>query len=97
MKSIDYPTYRFKDHDPVLDELLTLYRTLDAKLTELAADARVSRSTLVNWGLKNPRKRKVRRPQFATVKAVARAMGGDVVISGPAARGRLKLVDLVAS
>jgi len=70
-----YPTYLFGDHDPILDQIDTLIADSGMKLAEVAVRSHVADGTLINW-----RKRKTKRPQFATVKAVVRAMGAELNI-----------------
>jgi DNA-binding phage protein len=64
-----YNTYRFRDKDPVIDMLRTRFQDGKYTYVGVAADSGVTESTLRNWfgG-------KTRKPQFATVQAVARAM-----------------------
>lgn len=73
-----YKTYNFKDKDPVIDILRRLVE-LDAAAASLSFGkmlerveqrSGVSSSTLYNW-FNGP----TCRPQFATVQAVARALG----------------------
>jgi hypothetical protein len=78
-----YPTYKFKDHDPILDKVDTLFELSGSEATDgkpltfetIAAKSQVAKTTLTNW-----RKRKVKRPQFATVAAVMGALGGEIVV-----------------
>jgi transcriptional regulator with XRE-family HTH domain len=70
-----YPSYLFKDHDPILDAIDTLIADSGWTFGEIAVGSGVTRTTLTNW-----QKRKVRRPQFATIKAVTRAVGGELRI-----------------
>jgi transcriptional regulator with XRE-family HTH domain len=73
-----YKSYHFKDHDPALDaidrmrELAGLESFHD--VGRISADSGVSTSTLRNW-----HSRKTKRPQHASIMAVARALGGDAV------------------
>jgi transcriptional regulator with XRE-family HTH domain len=71
-----YPSYLFKDHDPVLDAIDTLIADRGETFAKIERASGVTATTLSNW-----RKRKTKRPQFATVKAVARALGADVIIT----------------
>lgn len=69
-----YPSYLFKEHDPILDHLDELMRLANnPPLTSVAISAGVTRGTLINW-----RRRKVKRPQFASVAAVANALGASL-------------------
>ena len=80
-----YPSYLFKTHDPVLDQLDTLIQDSDLSHTRIAATSGVSTTTLSNW-----RKRKTKRPQFCTIVAVARALGADVQLTANNKVVRLK-------
>ena len=77
-----YKSYAFKDHDPILDQIDRLYElssnaygTGPMSMAQVENKSGVTASTLRNW-----RDRKTRRPQFATVKAVAKALGADLAI-----------------
>ncbi len=72
MKVKLYKTYSFKDKDPIIDHLRNPVN--GKSYSELAKDSGVSSSTLANW-FDGPTKR----PQFATIAAVARAIGPDGV------------------
>ena len=65
-----YTTYVFKDYDPILDELRTVVMDSGLKFSQIA-ECGVSQSTLYSWF----KKRKTRRPQFATISAVALSCG----------------------
>lgn len=67
-----YKTYSFKDKDPVVDELRTIVQDSKASYTKIHEMSGVSTTTLYNW-FDGPTKR----PQYATVMAVARALGYD--------------------
>jgi transcriptional regulator with XRE-family HTH domain len=71
-----YPSYLFKHHDPVLDAIDTLRSRSGLKTKVLAEKSGVRAGTLNNW-----RKRKTKRPQFATVKAVVKALGGELQVT----------------
>jgi hypothetical protein len=76
-----YPSYLFRDHDPVLDQIDTLFDKaraagLEVSRAKVAKETNVSASTMLNW-----RKRRTKRPQFATVAAVANYLGGELTIS----------------
>ncbi len=64
-----YKTYSFVTKDPVIDLLRTVKDDTKAKIAHISGDSGVSSGTLYNWF-----SGKTRRPQFATVVAVARAM-----------------------
>jgi len=80
-----YKTYRFKDKDPVIDELRTILQGVaevrgvtEAHLRKtIAYDIGMSPNTLWNWF-----RGATRRPQYASVKAVARALGGELSLTG---------------
>lgn len=69
-------TYNFSDWDPVLDELLSMWRTSKMPLVELATISGVRTDTLKRWfrigGRKPPHS-----PWHKNVAAVKRAMGYD--------------------
>lgn len=71
-----YPHYLFVDHDPILDQVDTVIADSGMALSGVAAIAHISPTTLSNWHL-----RKTKRPQFATVAAVLRAIGADIVVT----------------
>lgn len=79
MKITVYPSYLFRDHDPVIDKLHTLVADSGNSLKSEKARKKVSEasgvsaSTLHNWHL-----RKTKRPQFVTIAAVVTALGGDI-------------------
>ena len=63
-----YKSYNFVDKDPVIDKMRGMLK--GRKYSEVAAQSGVSATTLYNWfegGTK--------RPQYATVIAVTRALG----------------------
>jgi transcriptional regulator with XRE-family HTH domain len=70
-----YKTYSFRDKDPIIDRLRTLVADNGTSYADIGADSGVSPHTLWQW-FRGP----TRRPQFATVKAVARALGHDIEI-----------------
>jgi transcriptional regulator with XRE-family HTH domain len=65
-----YKTYSFRDKDPCIDQLRTPAKAV--KYSEIAAKSGVSEGTLRNWFHGT-----TRRPQHASVMAVARALGYD--------------------
>lgn len=69
-----YKSYVFREKDPVIDKLRTIVSDSDLSLTAIHDKSGVSTSTMWNWF-----HGKTRRPQFATVTAVARVCGQDVV------------------
>lgn len=71
-----YPTYKFRDHDPILDAIDTLRARSPMTNKQIHEKSGVSTSTLSNWA-----KRRTKRPQYATLKAVARSLGGEISIT----------------
>ena len=68
---IGYKTYLFKDKDPVIDLLRTIiFKEKSMTVQEVKELSGVSSSTLTKWFYGE-----TRRPQHATVKAVAIAIG----------------------
>lgn len=70
-----YPSYLFKEHDPILDTIDSVIAMSGAKRSGVAASAHLSDSTLRNWQL-----RKTKRPQFASITAVLRSLGAKVKV-----------------
>ena len=78
-----YVTYRFRDKDPMIDQLRTAcqeaypggdrHRKID--YADISEKSGVSVSTLYNWF-----EGETRRPQFASMCAVARACDYDLVL-----------------
>jgi transcriptional regulator with XRE-family HTH domain len=70
-----YKTYSFKNKDPVIDELRTIIKDQDVSYQFVSDLSGVSVSTLQGWfnGV-------VRRPQHATIKAVAIALDHEYVL-----------------
>ena len=64
-----YRSYVFRTTDPILDEIEGVIRESGLKTRQIT-ESSVSPSTLRAW-----RKRKTKRPQFATISAVALACG----------------------
>jgi hypothetical protein len=68
-----YGTYKFSGQDPATGKVLD---ELDGeKISAIASASGVSPSTFMNW-----RKKKTKRPQFATLNAALRAVGKEFVI-----------------
>lgn len=78
-----YKTYIFRDKDPVIDVLRTAKTDSKVKASTIAETSGVSPSTIHNWFMG-----KTRKPQFATVVAVARAIGAVSAIEALIRRGR---------
>jgi len=69
-----YDTYGFGDIDPVIDAVRSIQDHSGLTMGELASRSGVSTTTYYNW-----KKRKTRRPQFATAAASALALGYDTI------------------
>jgi hypothetical protein len=78
-----YLTYRFIDKDPVIDVLRTAQQDANIKPGKIATASGVSPSTIHGWFYG-----KTRKPQFATVVAVARSIGAIDRIEALIRRGR---------
>jgi hypothetical protein len=78
-----YRTYRFIDKDPVIDVLRTAQQDANIKPGKIATASGVSPSTIHGWFYG-----KTRKPQFATVVAVARSIGAIDRIEALIRRGR---------
>jgi len=70
-----YLSYDFRDHDPILDEVDTLIQKTGTTSAYIERKSGVTASTLRKW-----RTRRTKRPQFSTVKAVVKAVGGELSI-----------------
>jgi len=66
-----YRTYVFRNQDPIIDELRTIVQASGLKRKQIA-ECGVSTTTISNWFGK-----KTKRPQFATISAVALMCGAD--------------------
>lgn len=78
-----YRTYIFTDYDPVIALLRDARDEAGAKTAKIRSDSGVSSSTLYNWF-----SGKTRKPQFATVVAVARSIGAVDAVEALIRRGR---------
>ena len=67
-----YKSYSFRDKDPVIDVMRTIVERSGSTYTDVHNSSGVSEATLRNWFHGT-----TRRPQFATVNAVARALGHE--------------------
>lgn len=67
---LTYKSYIFKDKDPAIDIVRTLVQDSGMSAKRLQDESGVPASTVRNW-FKGP----TRRPQFATLQAVARSTG----------------------
>lgn len=72
---IRYKSYSFVDKDPIIDALRTAVSDSGKSYREISNTSNVSASTVRNWFHGN-----VRRPQFATVAAVAQACGKHTIL-----------------
>lgn len=72
MKVKLYNTYRFENKDPAIKLLRDKFVALDTTVAQVSAKSGVSQACIRNqfWGT-------TRRPQHATIMAIARAMGCD--------------------
>lgn len=68
-----YKTYRFRDKDPIIDELRTAVKDEGLSYQDIHLMSNVTVTTLRNWF-----EGETRRPQHATIMAVARAVGRDM-------------------
>lgn len=76
-----YATYMFRDKDPVIDIMRTMVADAGVKHRTIRDNSGVSTTTLRNWFYG-----KTRRPQFATVQAVAHSLGRSFVAQPAKAR-----------
>ncbi len=74
---LQYKSYMFLDKDPVIDTLRTAVSTSKQKYSAISMNSGVATSTIYNWF-----HGRTRRPQFATVAAVARALGKNGIHFG---------------
>lgn len=65
-----YKSYMFRTKDPVIDHVRTIVADSGLKHSKVSEKSGVAAGTMHNW-FSGP----TRRPQFATVEAVARACG----------------------
>ena len=70
-----YPTYLFKDHDPIIDAVMTVIQDAKMSFAQVGHESGVSVTCLRNWN-----SRRTKRPQFATIAAVTRACGGEITV-----------------
>ena len=85
-----YKSYNFKDKDPIIDKIRTVISDESASYKEIHEASGVSTTTLYQWF-----DGETRRPQFATIMAVVRALGYDmqIVREEKTARGRIEIID----
>ena len=70
MKGFTYKSYNFTEKDPIIDELRTVVQGSGHTYRQISEDSGVSTQTLSNWFAGE-----TRRPQAASLNAVARALG----------------------
>ncbi len=68
-----YKSYNFRDKDPIIDKMRTVVQDSGRSYLEIHELSGVSTGTLWNWF-----NGKTRRPQFAALNAVARALGHEL-------------------
>jgi DNA-binding phage protein len=71
-----YKTYRFTGQDPMVGKVLDACDAAGVKNAVVARESGVASTTLGNW-----RKRKTKRPQFATLNATLMALGKELTIT----------------
>jgi transcriptional regulator with XRE-family HTH domain len=76
MSKHQYVSYAFKEKDPVIDRMRTLLADENVSYEDVHVKSGVSKNTLYQWF-----DGKTRRPQYATVMAVARSLGYDMVLT----------------
>lgn len=69
-----YNSYRFVDKDPIIDQIRTIVADSGETYKQIHEDSGVSTATMHNWFLGG-----TKRPQFASVNAIARALGHELV------------------
>jgi transcriptional regulator with XRE-family HTH domain len=70
MKGFTYKSYSFIDKDPIIDEVRTIVQQSGSTYKQISEDSGVSMQTLSAWFIGE-----TRRPQAASLNAVARALG----------------------
>lgn len=68
-----YRSYNFRDKDPVIDKVRTIVEDSGESYKTIHEESDVSVTTLWNWF-----EGATKRPQFATVNAVGRALGYEL-------------------
>ena len=71
-----YRTYVFRNKDPIIDKLRTVVDDSKQSYSLIAESSGVSATTIYNWF-----HGKTRRPQFATLNAVARSLGRELTLT----------------
>lgn len=65
-----YKTYMFRDKDPVIDELRTMFQDTGVAYAQVGDEVGIAEGTIHNWF-----HGETRRPQSASVEAVGRFFG----------------------
>ena len=68
-----YKSYSFVDKDPIIDRMRTIVGDEGESYAEIHLRSGVSTSTMYNWFEGD-----TKRPQFATIMAIARSLGYDM-------------------
>jgi transcriptional regulator with XRE-family HTH domain len=68
-----YKSYSFVDKDPVIDIMRTIVADEGETYAEIHLRSGVSTSTMYNWF-----EGETKRPQYATIMAIARSLGYDM-------------------
>jgi transcriptional regulator with XRE-family HTH domain len=71
-----YKSYKFKNYDPILDEVDKVMFLDGMTRAEVSEASGVSTSTLYNWSRK-----KTRRPSATTINATLHALGYELVVA----------------
>lgn len=74
---ITYKSYMFRTKDPVIDAVRTKVQDSGKKYQDIHVESGVSAATLHNWFHGN-----TMRPQFATIAAVTKSLGGKGIEFG---------------
>ena len=74
--AIGYQSYTFHDHDPMIDKLRDLLKAEGKSYTWVETRSGVTSPTMRNWF-----SGKTRKPQFATLNAVARCLGHELTLT----------------
>lgn len=67
---MSYKTYKFRNQDPVIGTIKTMFLEADVKKVELHKMSGVASSTIYNWF-----RGKTRHPRNDTIEAAGRALG----------------------
>lgn len=65
-----YKTYMFRDKDPVIDELRTMFQDTGVAYSQVGNETGIAEGTIHNWF-----HGETRRPQSASIEAVGRFFG----------------------